>query len=193
MKRGFTLIELIIVISVIAILAGIVTPLIGSIMEQARISRMTAEINTLCTAIAGYNQKYNRYPVGNITGLTLPAGTIAVNLPAVSGGTTTNSATANPTTVAQFNSLVGSGTSGGLISPFLAKRIVSDPFGIPYFYYYDNHVAAVGLGVVGSYGPNMTVNGTFVTTAVAATSLMYQGRVDTASIGDDFYTAFYKR
>lgn len=180
MKRGFTLIELIIVISVIAILAGIVTPLIGSILEEARKSRMFAEVNTLCTAIAGFNQKSNMYPT--------PGAGATWNCNGLPGSGTTYG---YANTQAAYNILVGTGTTRGAISTYLDKRIPTDPFGNWYYYMYNNTNAAYGLGVVGSYGPNMVNNNTWQ--AVSQTCTWYLGRVDTATIGDDYYKCFYKR
>lgn len=180
MKRGFTLIELIIVISVIAILAGIVTPLIGSILEEARKSRMFAEVNTLCTAIAGFNQKNNIYPT--------PGGGAALFCNNIPGTGTTYGYAGNLT---QYGYLVGTNATRGAISTYLDKRIPTDPFGSHYYYMYDNRAAAYGLGAVGSYGPNMVNNNTWQ--AVSQTCTWYLGRVDSATIGDDYYKCFYKR
>lgn len=50
-RRGFTLIEVITVVVVIAILAGILIPVVNGLMESGRISKATAEFRTLKTAV----------------------------------------------------------------------------------------------------------------------------------------------
>jgi general secretion pathway protein G len=51
-KRGFTLIELVIVIAVIAILAALLVPTILGQAERARISRAAGEVNEIGKALA---------------------------------------------------------------------------------------------------------------------------------------------
>ena len=51
-KRGFTLIELIIVIAIIAILAAIAVPAFGQIREKANVSADTANARTIYSLVA---------------------------------------------------------------------------------------------------------------------------------------------
>ena len=59
---GFTLVELLTVIAIIAILMGLLFPAIGSVKDQAR----KAEARTAClgivTAVKAYNTEYGKYP-----------------------------------------------------------------------------------------------------------------------------------
>lgn len=50
-KTGFTIVELLIVIVVIGILAAISTVAYGTIQERSRVSRASADLNTLAKAI----------------------------------------------------------------------------------------------------------------------------------------------
>ncbi len=67
-SHGFTLVELLTVIAIIAILMGLLFPAIGVVKEQAR----KAEAKTACTGIVAackaYNTEYGKYPVLNTTG-----------------------------------------------------------------------------------------------------------------------------
>lgn len=63
-KRFFTIIELLVVISVIAILMGILIPTIGNIRQNAKKTKAKAEINAIVTAIKQYEQTYGVLPWG---------------------------------------------------------------------------------------------------------------------------------
>ena len=60
---GFTLIELMIVMAVIAILVGIILPNIKGMQQEAQISRAKGELRTLQTAVESYYiHSSNTYP-----------------------------------------------------------------------------------------------------------------------------------
>lgn len=61
-SRGFTLIELMVVISVIGILSTIVYANLGSANPKARDAERQADIRNLQTAIEQYKNKVGRYP-----------------------------------------------------------------------------------------------------------------------------------
>lgn len=97
-KKGFTLVELMIVITVIAILATIAVVSFTRVQKQARDTKRKAEIKSLQTALQAYFTEKNTYPVktsatsasAGLTGLT-PS--YISSLPAAPQGTTgTNTA-----------------------------------------------------------------------------------------------------
>ena len=53
-RRGFTLIELIVVVAIIIILAAILLPMITNRISDARLSRLASEYRTIKTAVAMY-------------------------------------------------------------------------------------------------------------------------------------------
>jgi prepilin-type N-terminal cleavage/methylation domain-containing protein len=64
--KAFTLIELLTVIAIIGILAGITLGVVRGVGDQARINRATAELATLASGLAAYKSFYGDYPwVGN--------------------------------------------------------------------------------------------------------------------------------
>lgn len=72
-KRAFTLIELLIVIGIIALLAGMAVPAGNMVMKRARMLQAKAAMSGLVIAIKGYQTEYNRYPMaaGNTTDMTV--------------------------------------------------------------------------------------------------------------------------
>ena len=175
---GFTLIELIVVISVIAILAGMVTPLVSSITEQAREARMKSDVNSLKSAIVNYNAKRALYP-----GLASPAnptlGLAAVTaLTGVSGNTTAGYYFPGTT---QTNA----DQVSNRLAQYLSKMITNDPWTMPYRYYIDTRTAtpqARRVGFVGSVGVNQAQNG------IQTAATVYSG----GAVVDDYYDCFYK-
>lgn len=82
LRKGFTIIELLIVISVITILVGIALPRFKGMQDEANIARVNGDLRTLQSAVESYYiHNASTYPVGlsaltsavpNIVGTTLP-------------------------------------------------------------------------------------------------------------------------
>ena len=60
--RAFTLIELLIVVAIIAILAGIALPNFLEAQTRAKVSRVKSDLRTIATALEAYHVDYNKYP-----------------------------------------------------------------------------------------------------------------------------------
>ncbi len=64
-RSGFTLIELIVVISILAIIAGAMIPRVASRMAQARDTRRLQDVKNIQTAIERFYIDKGRYPLPN--------------------------------------------------------------------------------------------------------------------------------
>ncbi len=65
-KMGFTLMELMVVIAIIVLLAGIMTPNVAKRLERAKMTKAEADISAIEGAIAMYENDTGTYPPGGI-------------------------------------------------------------------------------------------------------------------------------
>jgi prepilin-type N-terminal cleavage/methylation domain-containing protein len=61
--KGFTLIELAVVLAIIAVLAAVLTPLVTGYLDQARIARAQADVRTIADALKLHQRDTGRYPI----------------------------------------------------------------------------------------------------------------------------------
>lgn len=62
-RAGFTLVELLTVMAIIAVLMGILLPAINSAIESAKKTQAKSDEMAIVTAVKGYYTEYGKYPV----------------------------------------------------------------------------------------------------------------------------------
>jgi type II secretion system protein G len=87
-RRGFTLIEMLIVSAIIGILVSIAVSNMRSVMNRARQRRTMADMRTIALGVDSYATDLNRFPASAgyalPSGLSLPTATIGTIVPAIS-------------------------------------------------------------------------------------------------------------
>ena len=68
-RRGFTLMEIMLVVIIIAILASVVVANLGGMSTEAKISRAKADLASLRMQLGLFEQRYGHYPTADEGGL----------------------------------------------------------------------------------------------------------------------------
>src|SRR5947207_9566641 len=67
-SRGFTMIEMVVVLAVIAILAATLTPIVTSYLDRARMSSATKDVKNIAAAVVQFNTDTKVWPIYSSTG-----------------------------------------------------------------------------------------------------------------------------
>ena len=106
-SKGFTLVELLIVVIILAILAAILVPQFASSTDEAKSSSLDTTLSNMRSAIDLYYQQHGKYPAAVVsTGGTCDTGT------ADTTGSTVNSSAAFIAQMTRFTNSAGQACSG---------------------------------------------------------------------------------
>jgi prepilin-type N-terminal cleavage/methylation domain-containing protein len=142
-SKGFTLIELAVVLAIIAVLAAVLTPMVSGYLDQARVARAQADVRTIADSIKLYNRDTGRWPIydipGDYSGDTpqhIELGTTGTT-PTAGGGWTLSGATLATTSLEIYinSDLTGVGNASfpraGFRGPYVGT-VDTDPWGHRY-------------------------------------------------------------
>ncbi len=136
-SKGFTLIELIMVVAVIGILAVIAIPQFSSYIEKAKIAQAQAQLTTIRKAIEVLVIDTGQWPGHQTVGKSNSGGSNEIwNLNAAAAGLITND-----------------GNFPNWKGPYL-NSVPRDPWGSNYFFDTDYIIGGKTRIAVGSFGPN---------------------------------------
>ena len=136
MKKGFTLMELVVVMLVIIVLAGVIAPQVNRVINKAREARAKADLEKLKSAMLAYKEDTGRLPPGSDFCGDLTSG------------------------CSVEDSLLSDDGSAGWDGPYLDSPIPQDPWSR--YYRYDNN-DGVPSGEI-SYALSRGRNGVIETT-----------------------------
>ena len=157
--------EMAIVLAIISTLAAVLTPIVLNYVDQARVTRATADVKTVADAIRLYQRDTARYPIyadATHAVTDMPAGAELVGpgaVPTASNTNWTNFSTSADLTQQLNQNLLGLPTSAqvGKVAyrgPYLGS-LDSDPWGNRYIVTATNlRVASSSWAFVISAGPN---------------------------------------
>ncbi len=167
-EKGFTLIEVVVVVAVIAILAAVLTPYITKYIDDSKIAKARNESQVVGGSLTNFYKDVGNWPNRNPTGvLTTPGLLYTGTVTPATAGLFTAAPVVNPPVVAAWagtvntldNSLLVNGTTGSAYptsgdmqwkGPYVGSALPADPWGRPYMV----NVAATGPIWVLSAGPN---------------------------------------
>jgi prepilin-type N-terminal cleavage/methylation domain-containing protein len=147
-QTGFTVIEIVIAIAVMALLAGTIAPFAGSALELSRLERATREVEAIGRAVSHFHASVGEWParnrVGNVavtklvSGEALPSanpwrntGAFDAEFAAGTIDTIVNQLRANTPQGVAAEAWDTTGTTSPWIGPYLMHAPL-DPWGRPY-------------------------------------------------------------
>ena len=164
--KGFSMMELVVVLAVIAILATLITPIITSYVDKARIDKAESDVRNLVAALNQYNSDTKTFPIftgpiqvpnGSVFEVVASAGLNPAQAAGVTGWITVS--TGDLKSMLNENSLLIATVGGSAWNGPYTGIIGEDPWGSKYFV--TARALRSGSGLTGfalSAGPNRTID-----------------------------------
>lgn len=177
-EKGFTLIEVVVVVAVIAILAAVLTPYITKYIDDSKVAKARNEVQVVAAAVTNAYKDLGRWPNRNTaatdfgglyTGATTPA---AAFFGAATGWTAAGAGWNALDTHLVTNGHTYPATGDTKWSGPYATTLPVDPWGRPYVINAANFTSATTPPTpvwVLSAGPNGVINTSIATTPAAST------------------------
>ncbi|MGH7166042.1 MAG: prepilin-type N-terminal cleavage/methylation domain-containing protein [Nitrospiraceae bacterium] len=137
-RAGFTLIELILVVAVVAILAAILVPTVFSILDDSAITKGKADVKAIAAAVAKFRDDTGEYPTRYAAGALgtevnlLYSGTVvpvaADFTPALGGGDPFNCATVTQCETFAFPFITNTSAANAYSTVATAKKRWKGPY-----------------------------------------------------------------
>jgi general secretion pathway protein G len=190
--KGFTLIELAVVLAIIAVLAAVLTPMVTGYLDQARITRAQADVRTIADGIKLYRNDTGVYPffdtiaaatsgaTANIAGnKSMVAGSNGAAISSQSGVTATTSLELYMNGNVMNRSTTAAPGKARFAGPYVGS-VDSDPWGNKYYIQVGNLGSdSTNWAFVVSAGPNGLID---TGTTQARTGAFAAGSDDVVSL-----------
>ncbi len=155
--KGFTLVELMVVVAIIVVLAAALAPAIASANTKAKVGRASADLKVIASAIQLY-----KVDTGRWIGTNGANPSYAVSVISLTDGNNNPTTGPAPTTCpAQLLSNIAGAAVPAWDGPYIAE-LKLDPWGSPYYIGYQYTSSNQNLGqttlAIWSIGPDMTYN-----------------------------------
>jgi len=98
-RRGFTMLEMVVVLGIVGILAAVLTPIVVGYVDQSRVAKAQSDVRTIGEAIGRFEKDVGRYPMWtSATGTNAALMDSTANIVTLQGGGTIPGPTGSPWT-----------------------------------------------------------------------------------------------